>query len=142
MRLKITDYSERPDLCDAIQRYYTLLQMTFAANVFKIFETPTSQIMRLEAIQAVQIPGLPGGVPQLPGGMPQQVRPQAAEIEVGCPCGTRIKVQARFDPGAPLPADAIPFPTDNKIKCPACGTEHDLIEARRQLEGQFGRAII
>ena len=51
MKLKITDYSEDPALADAIRRYYTLLQMTFASNIFKIFETFKSQIVRFEPIQ-------------------------------------------------------------------------------------------
>ena len=40
MKLYVTDYSSTPELADAIRRYYTLLQMTFATNIYKIFETP------------------------------------------------------------------------------------------------------
>ncbi len=144
MRLLITDYTENPALCDAIRRYYTLLQMTFASNVFKIFETPESQIMRMEAIQQVAFPGLPG----LPGsGLPGLPLPakdiQAAEIAVGCgKCGTQVKVHATFVKGLPVPAGVIPFPSDNKIKCPSCGTELNLSEARRQLEAQTRKTIV
>ena len=35
MRLRITDYSRSPELADAIRRYHTLLQMTFATNIYK-----------------------------------------------------------------------------------------------------------
>ena len=37
MGLLVTDYSKLPDVCDAIRRYYTLLQMTFASNIYKLF---------------------------------------------------------------------------------------------------------
>lgn len=79
MRLLITDYCSDPNLCDAIRRYYTLLQMTFASNVFK---------------------------------------------------------------GVPIPPGTIQFPVDNQVKCPNCGTEHNLSDARRQLEGQTRRPIV
>ncbi len=111
MRLRITDYSGQEELCDAIRRYYTLLQMTFSSNVFKIFETPTSQVMRFEAIQNVSLPGLGGG-PAAPG---QQ--PQAVEIGVACgKCQAQIKVHAPFEGGAPVPIGAVPFPADNRIR--------------------------
>lgn len=145
MRLLITDYSENPALCDAIRRYYTLLQMTFATNVFKIFETPQSQIMRFEAIHQIALPGL-SGIPNVPGlpGLPQQIRDvQAAEISVGCAkCGRNLQVHAPFVPGVPVPPGSIPFPADNKLKCPTCGNELDLSEARRQLEAQTRKTIV
>ena len=142
MRLLITDYSGDPALCDAIRRYYTLLQMTFATNVFKIFETPQSQIMRMEAIQQVALAGLPG-IPNLPG-LPQQIRDvQAAEIGVACAkCGNNVQVHAPFVPGLPVPPGAIPFPADNKLKCPTCGNELNLSDARRQLEAQTRKTIV
>lgn len=128
MRLRVTDYSERPDLRDAIGRYYTLLQMTFAANIYKLFETPVSQIMRLEQIQ-----GVPVGSQNL----------NAAVIGVACRnCGAEFTVQASFAPAVPLKPGAIPFPAENKVRCPQCGTEHDLSEARRQIEAQAKRPIL
>lgn len=42
MKLHIVDYSQTPDLWDAITRYYTLLQLTFESNIYKLFETPSS----------------------------------------------------------------------------------------------------
>ena len=133
MRLRITDYSEQKELCEAIRRYYTLLQMTFDTNVFKIFETPTSQIMRLEAIKNVGMPF---------GGAPGQ---QLEAVEIGVDCGkckTQMKVHAPFRPGVAVPVGTIPFPADNKLKCPSCGTEHDLADARRQVEAQTGKPIV
>jgi hypothetical protein len=143
MKLLITDYSQDPALCDAIRRYHVLLQMTFATNVFKIFETPVSQIMRIEAIQQIAIPGLPLNPPAGTPGAAMAQTIQAAEIAIGCGnCGTQIKVHASFQKGVPKPLGAVPFPVDNKLKCPTCGTEHDVAEARRQLEAQARRPIM
>ncbi len=49
MRLEITDYSSEPELEEAIRRYHTLLQMTFATNIYKVFETTQTQIYRAMA---------------------------------------------------------------------------------------------
>jgi len=131
LRLRITDYSEKAELCDAIRRYYTLLQMTFDSNVFKLFETPRSQIMRMESIQNIAQPA------ELPGGA------QAIAFDFVCgKCKTKMRVLAPFEPGAPVPQGAVLFPADNKLKCQGCGTEHDLATARRQLEGQAGKPIV
>jgi hypothetical protein len=46
MRLMITDYGDYPELYDAINRYYILLRMSFEGNIYKIFETATSHIIR------------------------------------------------------------------------------------------------
>jgi ClpP class serine protease len=142
MRLLITDYTGDPALCDAIRRYYTLLQMTFASNVFKIFETPQSQIMRFEAIQQVAFPEFPAtGLPGI--AMPQAKEVQGADITVGCgKCASQVKVHAPFVKGLPVPPGAIPFPVDNRLKCPHCGNELNLSDARRQLEAQTRKTIL
>lgn len=44
---------------DAIRRYCTLLQITFSSNVYKVFETPKTQILRGMAL----IPACPLGKP-------------------------------------------------------------------------------
>jgi len=139
MRLMVTDYAEDPALCDAIRRYYTLLQMTFASNVFKIFETPQSQIVRMEAIQQVVVPS---SGPTMPLGPPPK-NLMAAEINVKCgKCGNEIGVHVPFARGLPVPAGKLPFPADSKIKCSNCGTEHDLSQARQQLEAQTKKTIV
>jgi hypothetical protein len=135
MRLRITDYSEKPDLCNAIRRYYTLLQMTFESNAFKIFETPTTQIVRFEAMA-----NLAPGVGLGPAGIAQP--PAAAVIDIKCKCGNQMKVHAPFEKAAQLPNGAIPFPADNRLKCPSCGIVHDLTAARKQVEAQTGKTIL
>jgi hypothetical protein len=129
MKLHITDYSQDTELADAIRRYHTLLQMTFATNIYKVFETPTSQIYKFIAA---------GNVP-LPSG--QDIR--EVEMDVMCnECKTHQKVHARFQKGLPVKLDAIPFPLNNKLKCPKCNNEMDLSDIRRQLEAQSQKPIV
>lgn len=76
-------------------------------------------------------------------GLPQVKDAQSAQIAVGCgKCGKQVQVHAPFVKGLPVPAGAVPFPADNMVKCPDCGTELNLAEARRQLEGQTRKAIV
>ena len=126
MRLLITDYSNKPDLHDAIRRYHTLLQMTFSTAIYKVFETVDSQILRFIG-QQVQPQGGPG----------------SAIVEFTCPqCGAQAKVQASVGKKQPLQPGCIPFPADNKLKCPSCGAEADLSDARRQIEAQTKLPVV
>ena len=86
MRLKVTDFSEDTELFDAISRYYILLKMSFdTTNLFKIYETPNSQIYRF-------------ATPPV-GTEPQQMR-NIALIEFECPnCKTKTKIQANLKEG-------------------------------------------
>lgn len=125
MRLRITDYSKQPDLAEAIRRYHTLLQMTFdSTNIYKVFETPNSQIVRF------MTPAVPP---------PQDA--DVAILEVPCPkCRTVSKVQANLKK-SPLRPGHHRFPTDNRFKCPTCNGEIDLTAARRQIEVQSKRPL-
>jgi len=129
MRLRITDYSRSPELADAIRRYHTLLQMTFATNIYKVTETPTSQVYRF---LAPQVPA-----PQQPGSA------EVATVEVRCPqCNNASKVQANLDKLRPLQEGHLPFPADNKLHCPSCGSEIDLSDTRRQIEVQTKKRVV
>jgi hypothetical protein len=129
MRLQVTDYCKQPDLADAIRRYYVLLQMTFVTNIYKVIETPQSQIYRT----------LGQVVPS-----PQQIaKADKAEFDVPCgKCKTVAKVQANLGKAQPLKPGSLPFPANNKLKCPACGAETDITSARLQLEAMAKRPII
>jgi len=129
MDLKITDFSEDAELFDAIRRYYTLLKMSFdTTNIFKIYETPNSQIYRF--------------VPPQVGPTPQQM-PNKASIEFECPnCKTKTKIQANLKKGIPTQKDAVPFPKDNVFICPACNHRIDLSTLRRQIESQSKKRIV
>jgi hypothetical protein len=129
MKLRITDFSKDANLADPIRRYHTLLQMTFATNIYKVFETPDSQVYRYFAIPATPPP---------PGQMGD-----AAILESTCPrCATRLRIQANLGQTHPLKPGCLPFPQDNKLKCPACSAEIDLGDTRRQLEVQTKKKIV
>jgi ClpP class serine protease len=130
MRLVITDYAATPDLSDAIMRYYTLLQMSFATNIYKVIETAHSQIYRFIPQPAQVAPAAAG-------------KPQAALIEVLCSqCGERHQVQANLGVAQPLQPGNIPFPGNNRLKCPKCAAETDLSDARRQIEAQAKQKVV
>jgi hypothetical protein len=130
MRLKVTDYSDQPDLFDAIRRYHTLLQMTFDSAIYKIFETPTSQIYRMNA-QATPTAALPVSAGNK----------AIAQIECG-QCHTSLKIQLNFGRGIPLEPGCIAYPPSDVLKCPTCGFEHNLSTMRQQLEMQLKREVV
>jgi ribosomal protein S27E len=131
MRLLITDFEQTGDLGDAIRRYHTLLQMTFATNIYKVIETPTSQIYRFASPTAQPIP------------TPGQGKPNAAILQVKCnKCGNNMVVQANIGSTHPLQPGKIPYPADNRLKCTVCGTETDLTQARQQIEAQSGLPLV
>lgn len=129
MKLKIVDFSKDPALDAPIRRYHALLQMTFETNVYKIFETPTSQIFRFIA------PQTPAPQPSTPA--------DVATIEVKCNrCATAFKVQANLGKKSPLQEGCIPWSTNDRVKCPGCGADHDLTGPRRQIEAQSGKKVV
>ena len=132
MGLKVTDYGENSELADAIQRYYVLLKMTFdQTNIFKLFETPTSQVTRF---------AVPAGIPALP---PQKNEPDGATIEIECPnCKNKTEIQARFTERALRKPGVVQFPKDNKFTCPSCNATIDLSGMRHQLESQTKKTIV
>lgn len=136
MRVRITNYAEQADLAEAVRRYHTLLQMSFASTpIYKVIETPTSQIYRFHQQLAAPLPG------QGPGALPGQAA--SAQVDFACgKCGEHSKIQADFQPGVPTAPDAIPFPADNRLTCPKCGAENDVGDVRQQLEAQVGRPVV
>ncbi|MEO8501331.1 MAG: hypothetical protein ABI565_10490 [Vicinamibacteria bacterium] len=132
MRLRVTDLKDQPELDEAVQRYYTLMQMTFGTNVYKLVETPTSQIYRfLNAAPPARTP-----IPSVKGD-------GVAVLEITCtPCGHVSKVQGSLGKPQPLRPGHVPFPSDNVLSCPKCGFKHSLADARRQLEEQTGQPLV
>ena len=132
MRLRITDYRQQAALEEAITRYHTLLQMTFSSNLYKLFETPTSQIVRFTA---AQVPA-----PQPFAGAPEA---NLAVIEIACAsCGQALRVQANLGSEQPLQEGCLPYPAGDRLPCPNCAAELDLTEAKRQLEAQAKRPVV
>ncbi len=132
MGLRIIDYSKRKELCDAIRRYHILLQMTFGSSVYKLFETPTSQIMRHVVI----------GQPK--AAAPTKLAgPGVCELDIECQqCQTKTKLQANLGQKRPIKSGFTPFPKDNRFICPGCGAEHSVAELRRDIEGQTKLPIV
>lgn len=134
MRLKITDYSKTPELNDAIIRYYTLLQMTFATNLYKIFETADSQVVRFLTPQLPAPPRL-GAEPSSPK--------NAVIFDFECgKCRSGARIQANLVAGIPLALGCVPFPSDSLFVCAGCNAPNNLADARRQIEAQFRKSIV
>jgi ClpP class serine protease len=133
MRLLVTDYTSLPALSEAIARYYALLQMTFSSNIYKIYETVDSQIIKFEtpAVRQQQ-----GPVTPLAGA-------KSAILDLACKrCGAAWKIQANFGKARPVEAGCQPFPPDNRFKCPNCNTEANLEDLRRKLEAQAKQPVV
>ena len=129
MRLKVVDYGMDPDLFDAIKRYYTLLRMTFVTNIYKLFETPTSQIYRFLTPPAPPPQAKAGG--------------EMATVDFRCPkCKNKSRIQANLSKPQPLQKGAMPFPGDNVFVCPDCGTQSNLADLRNQIEAQSKKNIV
>ena len=141
MRLVITDYTSNAELNDAILRYQALMQISFTTtNLYKIFETETSQILRFVSPNVP--PPMMTGLPQSPVGMPPGAIGKAI-LDVNCnKCGTVTKVQANFGRAQPLDPGAVAYPKNDKLNCPKCGMEHDLTNAKRQVEAQTKQRVI
>lgn len=131
MGLRITDYDKEPALQDAINRYYTLVRLTFeGTNIFKIYETIGSQVYRF----------IGGAVPP-PAPNLQQI--QAANLDFPCPkCKTPFKIQANLAPGVPIGQGMTPYPPNDIFVCPVCQTQSNLSQARLQIEAQSGKKVV
>lgn len=126
MHLEITDYGENNDLCDAIRRYYVLLQRTFESNIYKIFETPTTQVYRFEKPV-----------------VPDKKGNQSISIESKCgKCQTPSNIQLNLGGKAALKDKHLKYPENDIFPCPNCGEENNLKPIRLQLEQQFGNKSV
>ena len=133
--LRITNFGENHELADAIRRYYILLRMTFESNIFKLFETPTSQIIRFERVNIVEAPA--------PMKVPTQDKVNQAIVELTCKkCNTVMKVQGNLGVQSLLQPGHLSFPANNKLQCPTCGVVHDLVQARQQVEAQSKKRLL
>ena len=143
--LEITDYGDQPELADAIRRYNILLNMTFdSTGIYKLFETPNSQIQKFFGQAPIALPGFPPQLPIIPGG----VDPAAAQslggamVSFTCPkCKKNHTLQADFDQQKILQPGADRFPSNDILICNQCGTTHNLLALRRQVELQTKKKI-
>ena len=133
MKLEIYNYSSNAALNDAIERYYTLLRMSFdLTGIYKIFETCNSQIY--QSISQVNMPAMP---------IKKDVKPQLAHAEFICPkCTSKYKIQLNLVKNMPIEPSSVPYPKDDNFTCPNCGTITTLIPMRLQLEAQTGLKVV
>ena len=127
MGLKITDYSKQKFLNDAITRYYTLLKMSFeSTNIYKIIETPTTQILRF-------------AVPNtMPAGNNQA--PDSAMIDFECPaCKKKHAIQLKLNDKAVQQQGRHAYPKNDIFVCPDCGMNTNLAHIRLRIESQMGK---
>lgn len=131
MGLQIENYADNEPLADAIRRYHTLMRMTFEqTSVYKIFETPTSQIYRYM---------------MTPGDIRSQrmMGPQAVLLDYKCvKCERVMPLQVNLEKAQPIQPGRHAFPGDNKLRCAHCGTEHDLSGIRNQIEMQTKKPVV
>ncbi len=165
LQLEITDYSKDHALNEAINRYYTLLRMTFDTNIYKVFETIESQIYRFSfvqgqaAVQERQIvhqggPTEPKGgpteskgssaVPKGGSAEPQGVpKNEVALIDYTCNiCNTMAQIQVNLERRSKLKRGAIPFPMNNILICSVCRTRHNLSKMIPRIESESGKKVV
>lgn len=129
MRVKITDYSKERELYGAINRYNTLLQMTFATNIYKVFETINSQIYRFVNIN----------------GEKQKINNDIENVIIDFECNNckqKSKIQAKLKNGVLSEKGVIPFPRDSKYICPSCKQVSDLSDIKREIEAKTKKTIM
>lgn len=129
MGLKITDYTKTPALNEAITKYYTLLRMSLdMTNIFKILETPSTQILRFAGANVAP---------------PQHQQVLDGIVNFECPqCKSKYEIQARLSNQSKIDVNKQQFPKNDIFVCPNCGLNSNLAPARLQLEAQSGKKII
>lgn len=130
MKIKITDYSKETELYDAINRYSTLLQMTFATNIYKIIETVDAQIYRFANV---------GGLEK---NLNNNKNIDNIIVDFECQnCKHKAKIQANLKAGIALKNGHTAFPKSNKYFCSKCHKPSDLSDIRRDIEAKTKKSI-
>jgi len=132
MGLKIRNYTTETELYEAIDRYFTLLRMTFdLTGIYKVFETCYSQIY--QSISQAVIPSVP---------VPRNVKPKFAHANFICPkCSTQYQIQLNFEKNVNITPGSIFYPKNDIFVCPNCSTQTNLSPMRLQLEAQTGLKV-
>jgi ClpP class serine protease len=129
MGLKIIDYTQTTPLNEAITRYYTLLKMSLeSTNIYKIFETTTTQILRFAISNTPQT---------------QNNQANNANVIVECPkCKSKYDMQIKLSPDVKNEANKLQYPKNNIFICPNCKMNINLAPLRLQIESQTGKKIV
>jgi predicted RNA-binding Zn-ribbon protein involved in translation (DUF1610 family) len=133
MRLQVFDYTSKVELSDAIERYFTLLRMTFdLTGIYKIFETCNSQIY--QSISQANPPSVP---------IQRNVKAQVAHADFVCPkCVSKYKIQLNLVKNIKTEPSTVPFPENDIFVCPNCGTQTNIAPMRLQFEAQTGMKVV
>lgn len=123
------------ELAEALDHYDALLQLCLSTNLYKVFETPESQVFRAGGPPPNQ--GPPAPPPEPPSDMNQ-----VAILDVQCECGTESRIQANLGQSSPLQDGHWAFPADNVFTCPECMRKKNLAEFRSQIETQARKKIV
>jgi hypothetical protein len=132
--LEVTDFAQDRKLGEAIRRYHVLVQMLFnQTNIYKLIETPSSQILRF-----LQPPGATVPTPQPQGN--QGLQGVLADFQ--CPkCKKMHKIQVDFDKLKPLQLGTVRYPSNDLLVCDQCGAQINLAGLRQQIEMQAKRQV-
>lgn len=141
MKLQITNYSKDTPLKDAITKYYTLMRITFdTTNMYKIFETPHSQIYRFRALANIPAP-IPSNFP-IPALSPNQPSGDFILIEANCAkCNTLTKIQVNFAQNLSINKGCVRFPNNDIFVCPKCKMSSNISDLRSQIEAQTKKKV-
>ena len=135
MKLQVTDYSKNTILAEAIDRYYTLLRMTFEmTGIYKIFETTDSQIY--QSVSQTIMPTVP---------VQKKIKEDisSAFTNFMCPkCGNSYQIQLNLKSNIPAEKDAMLYPKDDVFICPNCSTRTNVSPIRLNLEAQTKLKVI
>ncbi|MDR0604375.1 MAG: hypothetical protein LBG80_08755 [Bacteroidales bacterium] len=135
MKLLIINYSERQDLSEAIDRYYTLLRMTFdMTGIYKIFETTNSQIY--QSVSQAAPPTNP-----IQKKVKEKVKYACANFTCS-KCGNNFTIQLNLESNLPLEKGNIAYPRDDIFVCPKCSTQTNLVPMRLNVEAQTKLKVI
>jgi hypothetical protein len=128
MGLKVTDYSKIPALNEAITRYYTLLSMSLeSTNLYKIFETTKTQILRFAVINTPT---------------PTNNDADNIVINVECPrCKNKHVIRINLGSNVKNIENTYPYPKNDTFACPNCKLFINLAPVRLQVESQSGKKI-
>ena len=135
MKLQINDYSKDKKLEEAIDRYYTLLRMTFdMTGIYKIFETVDSQIYQ-SVSQAIP--------PTIPIQRKIEEEISSAFTDFICPkCGNTNRIQLNLKQNIPTEKGVTLYPKNDIFICPNCSTQTNLAPIRLNVEAQTRLKVI
>jgi ATP-dependent protease ClpP protease subunit len=139
LRLKIVDYGKTPQLQEKIWALWVNLHFFMSSsNVYKVYESEFVEMYKVAVVQnqpaQMPIPGQAG-----------QVAANAAFVNAGLQCktcGTNYKFQLNFVANVPVQPGSEAFPRNGNFTCRTCGTVHNLMGLKMQVEAMTKRPVV